>query len=76
MATKACRLKAVKVNGREAKPSHPLKIGDILEIDLATVYLKVRVEALPGGNVKKGEAHTLYTLLEERRKDWKDQSLE
>ena len=73
MAAQACKLKAVKINGMEAKASRKVKEGDILELDLATVYLKVRVERVPQGPVKKKDAHTLYSLLEERRKDWREE---
>ncbi len=73
MAAQACKLKAVRVNGVEAKASRKVKEGDILELDLATVYLKVRVERVPQGPVKKKDAHTLYSLLEERRKDWREE---
>jgi len=73
LAAEACSLKTVKVNGREAKASRSIKEGDIIEMDLATVYLKVRVEEVPKGNVRKNQAHTLYSLLEERRKDWRNQ---
>ena len=72
LATEACRLKGIKVNGHEAKASRPIKEGDILEIDLAMAYLKVKVEEVPQGNVRKNQAHTLYSLLEERRKDWRN----
>jgi len=65
-------LGAVKVNNRKAKASHKLKEGDILEIDLATVYLKVKVEGIPQGNVRKDQACALYSLLEERKKDWRE----
>ncbi len=73
LASQACKLKAVKVNGVEAKASRQVKEGDILELDLANIYLKVRVERVPHGPVKKGDAHALYSLLEERRKDWREE---
>ncbi len=73
VAAQACKLKVVRVNGVEAKASRKVKEGDILELDLATVYLKVRVERVPQGPVKKKDAHTLYSLLEERRKDWREE---
>ena len=76
LASEACRLGAVKVNSREAKASHQVREGDIVEIDLAAVYLKVKVVEVPQGNVRKDQAYTLYSLLEERRKDWREGLLE
>ncbi len=76
LAAQACKLRAVKVNGVEAKASRQVKEGDVLELDLASVYLKVKVERVPQGPVKRKDAHTLYSLLEERRKDWREGLLE
>ncbi len=73
MAAQACKLRAVKVNGLEAKASKQVKEGDILELDMASVYLKVKVERVPQGPVRRRDAHTLYSLLEERKKDWREE---
>jgi len=73
LAAQACKLRAVKVNGLEAKASKQVKEGDILELDMASVYLKVKVERVPQGPVRRRDAHTLYSLLEERKKDWREE---
>ncbi|RLD99578.1 MAG: RNA-binding S4 domain-containing protein [Aquificota bacterium] len=73
LAAQACKLRAVKVNGLEAKASKQVKEGDTLELDMASVYLKVKVERVPQGPVRKKDAHTLYSLLEERKKDWREE---
>jgi len=75
LAQEACDLGAVKVNGKEAKAAKRLKEGDILELDLSHVYLKVRVCALPEGGIRKTEASSLYEILEERKKDWRKELL-
>ncbi|RLD95739.1 MAG: RNA-binding S4 domain-containing protein [Aquificota bacterium] len=73
LAAQACKLRAVKVNGLEAKASKQVKEGDILELDMASVYLKVKVERVPQGCVSKKDAQSLYSLLEERKKDWREE---
>lgn len=76
LAKEACDWRVVRVNGREAKAGKQLKKGDILELDLANLYLKVKVFHIPEGAVKRKEASLLYEVLEERRKDWGGRLLE
>lgn len=52
----------VMINGREAKASAKVKVGDILEIKFGEKILKVRVLILKE-HVTKDEADTLYEVI-------------
>lgn len=54
----------VFVNGKEAKASTKLKVGDILEITFGEKKLKVRVVDLKD-TTKKEDASDLYEILSE-----------
>jgi ribosomal 50S subunit-recycling heat shock protein len=43
VAQEACAGGKVIINGKEVKPAHPVKEGDIVEIDYATGTLKFKV---------------------------------
>lgn len=58
----------VKVNGKIAKPSTKLKIGDEIEIEFGRSVLKVKVKELRE-HVLKDDSTMLYDILEERRKE-------
>lgn len=51
------------VNGRIAKPSTDLKVGDIIEINYYRSILKVRVKAMLNSS-KKVDALEMYDILE------------
>lgn len=63
IAREACDGGKVIINGREVKPSHPVKEGDIVEIDYATGVLKFEVLKVRE-TVKKDEAASLYEIKE------------
>ena len=62
VAQEAAAAGKIAVNGKEAKPSHRLKVGDIVEITFATSTLKFRVLELKE-TVKKDEAQNLYEVV-------------
>ena len=64
LGKEACEGGRVSVNGKEVKPSYNLKIGDVVSIRFATKEIKFKVENLKE-NVKKDEAQSLYTIIEE-----------
>ncbi len=57
----------VSINGKAAKPSSEVKVNDVLDIDLRDVLLKVKVELIKE-HVRKDEADTLFTILQETNK--------
>ena len=58
----------VKVNGKVAKPSTKLKIGDIIEIEFGRSILVVQVKDLKD-HVLKDDSTMLYEIIEEKRKE-------
>lgn len=58
----------VKVNGKTAKPSTQLKIGDIIEIEFGRSLLVVQVKELKE-HVLKSDSTMLYEIIEEKRKE-------
>ena len=58
----ACDSERVTVNGREAKASYQVKVGDVIEIAFGNRNLKVEVTEI-SENVKKAEAAAMYREL-------------
>lgn len=54
----------VLINGREAKPSGAVKVGDEITVQFGQKLVTVRVERL-AENTRKEEASSLYTLVKE-----------
>ncbi|WP_248929090.1 RNA-binding S4 domain-containing protein [Paenibacillus hamazuiensis] len=54
----------VLVNGREAKPSSTIKVGDELTIQFGQKSITVRVEQLTE-STRKEDAANMYTVLKE-----------
>ena len=59
MANEACDGGHVTVNGRPAKASYDVKVGDVLAVTLGQRTLKVEVVAVED-NVKKDAAAAMY----------------
>ncbi|MED4602912.1 RNA-binding S4 domain-containing protein [Paenibacillus validus] len=56
----------VWINGREAKPSSTVKVGDELTVQFGQKLVTVRVELL-SESTRKEDAAKMYTLLKEER---------
>lgn len=54
----------VVVNGREAKPSSAVKVGDEITVQFGQKLVTVRVERL-ADTTRKDEAAGMYTLVKE-----------
>ena len=59
VANDACDNARVSVNGREAKASYQVKIGDIIEIAFGNRILKVEITDI-SENARKSEAAAMY----------------
>ena len=62
IANEACDAGRVTINGRPAKASYDVKVGDILEIQFGNKPVKVEVTDVKE-TVKKDEAKEMYKTL-------------
>ena len=62
VANDACDNARVTVNGREAKASYQVRIGDVIEIAFGNRNLRVEVTDV-SDNVKKADAAAMYREL-------------
>lgn len=64
VANEACDAGRVLVNGKAARASYDVKMGDVLEITLGERVLKAKVLSVTE-YAKKDEAAALYQIIEE-----------
>ncbi|MGN0613853.1 MAG: RNA-binding S4 domain-containing protein [Porcipelethomonas sp.] len=62
IANEACDAGKISVNGKIARASYDVKIGDIIEINMGTKPLKVKVLNVTE-HVKKENASENYTVI-------------
>jgi len=62
VANNACDSEHVKVNGRDAKASYDVKIGDIIEVSFGERILKIRVKDIKEHTLKN-DAGELYEVI-------------
>ena len=62
VAQEACTEEKVLINGKAAKPSTNVKIGDVVEVLYASGSLKFRILNIKE-TVKKDEAASLYEVI-------------
>ncbi|HUT97820.1 MAG TPA: RNA-binding S4 domain-containing protein [bacterium] len=65
VAKQAADAGRIKVNGRVADAAKQVAVGDELEIRLHSRTLVVRIESV-SETARKGEAESLYTVLERK----------
>jgi ribosomal 50S subunit-recycling heat shock protein len=63
----ACDVGAVFVNGKPAKASGEVRVGDRLRVDYAHRTLEVELLGEIGKNVSRAQAKTLYRVLRDER---------
>ncbi len=64
VANDACDADHVTVNGRRAKASYDVKVGDVLEVTFGQRTLKLRVKEVKD-TVAKADASAMYEIIEE-----------
>lgn len=64
VANEACDAGRVFANGRQARASYDVKVGDVLEITMGERVLKAEVLSV-AEYAKKEEAGSLYRIIEE-----------
>lgn len=69
----------IQINGRVAKASSDVKVGDQLVLTFGTKIVEVQVESI-AEHAKKADAAAMYTVLKETRKEgdstWDDSDVE
>ncbi|MBC5788602.1 MULTISPECIES: RNA-binding S4 domain-containing protein [Clostridiaceae] len=63
VANEACDAKRIEVNGKPARASYDVKIGDIIQINLGANPLKVKVLSI-SEHVTKADASDHYQVIE------------
>ena len=63
VANNACDAEHIVVNGKEAKASYQVKVGDIIEVNLGNKQLKAKVLDVKEV-VNKENASSLYEIIE------------
>ena len=64
VANDACDASHVSVNGRSAKASYDVKVGDVIEVTFGQRTLKVRVLTVKD-SVAKADAASMYEIIEQ-----------
>jgi ribosomal 50S subunit-recycling heat shock protein len=62
VANDACDASHISVNGRVAKASYDVKLGDVIEVGFGSRTLRVRVTAIQD-STKKADAAEMYEVL-------------
>lgn len=62
VACEACEQGKVVINGKVAKPSNDVKVGDVIEVTFGEKTLKIRVEVITE-HALKGDAQNMYTVI-------------
>ncbi len=62
VANEACDAGRVFLNGKAARASAAVKVGDVIEVSFGTRNVKVRVDDIKE-TVRKEEAESLFTYL-------------
>lgn len=63
VANEACSKERVTVNGKEAKPSKEVKVGDVVTVSFGDNKFTFRILEVPEGNVAKNSVGLLYEIL-------------
>ncbi len=66
-AKKACDRGMVSISGKLAKPGHPVAPRDIVVVEWPHRRLEFEVLNVPGGNVSKEKAQSLFHVLCDER---------
>ena len=65
VANEACDAGRVLANGKVARASYDVKVGDVLEISFGTRVVKVKVKVtLVAETVRKDDATSMYSIVE------------
>lgn len=75
-AKKACDRGMVSVSGRTAKPGHQVAAKDVVVVEWPDRRLEFEVLDVPGGNVSRDRAQSMYHVLSDERLSSDDPGVE
>jgi ribosomal 50S subunit-recycling heat shock protein len=75
LAKEVCDQGRISINGRPAKASTSVNVGDVLTITFGTKIVEARVELIQE-SAKKEVASTMYSILSETRREGGDPSMD
>ena len=67
-AKKACENQIIWVDGKIAKPSKEVKVGQKILLDFTSRSIEIEVLAIPKRNIRKEVAKEFYRILRQERK--------
>jgi len=67
-AKKACENQIIWVDGKIAKPSKEVKVGQRILLDFTSRSVEIEVLGIPKANIRKDQAKDFYRILKETRK--------
>ena len=67
-AKKACENQIIWVDGKIAKPSKEVKVGQRILLDFTSRSVEIEVLEIPKANIRKDQAKDFYRILKETRK--------
>lgn len=63
----ACDVGAVHINGKRARASASVHVGDVVRVEYANRTLEVEIVSEIGHNVSRATASTLYRVVRDER---------
>ena len=73
-AKEFCDEGKIYIDGRLAKASSNVKVGQVITLDLQRRKVVFEVLGVPERNVRKSEANTLYKIIEVKEKELDDEA--
>ena len=68
VAKEACETDRIMINGKQAKPSSEVKVGDVLTVKFGNGQISVRIKDI-AEHVPKNDASNLYEIIAENREN-------
>jgi ribosomal 50S subunit-recycling heat shock protein len=66
-AHRGCEAGSISINGKNAKPSAEVRVGDIVEIRYPRRVMAVEIVEMPAGQVARKECDRFYRVVRESR---------
>lgn len=64
-AHRGCEAGCISINGKKAKPSAEVRVGDVVEIRYPRKVTAVEILAVPAGQISRRECAEFYRVIRE-----------